>query len=152
MPIAAPPYDPVYDAIKGFLEDGTEGWDPSIAALVFENTTNGPPDGSVAPWVLILIESQIYGQESIGGGEEAGGNRWDETGRIWFHVFTPINTDSREARRIAKALVKMFRGKQMLSDRLTFGDADMSAGDPGAENGNYYLLSAGLDWFLTEAD
>lgn len=157
MPAA--PYDDVFDAIQAYL--GTAAfadrpaiageWDFALAPLVYENEGDGPPAGEVAPWVLVVLETQLYGQESIGGGQDAGDNRWDERGTLWFHVFTPRGTGSREARRIAKALANMFRGRRLLDDDLEFGEADMGAGDPGAENGNYYLLSVSLDWRRTEA-
>jgi hypothetical protein len=142
------PFDDVFDAIQTYL--GTSqvagDWDQTLAPLVYENETDGPPAGEVAAWVLVVLDTELYGQETIGGGQDAGDNRWDERGTLWFHVFTPRGTGSRDARRIAKALANMFRGHRLLSDELEFGNADMGAGDPGAENGNYYLLSVSLDW------
>src|SRR5262249_17732192 len=136
------PYDDVYDAIVAYVGNGTTpgAWDYSVAPLYFENTIQGPPPGAVAPWVPVMLDSQQYSQQSLGGGQGADGTRWDESGRIWFHVFTPRGTGSRDARRIAKGLANLFRGTTLLSGNLNFGDADMGAGDPGSQNANYYLL------------
>ncbi|MGY3482225.1 hypothetical protein ACVW1C_000108 [Bradyrhizobium sp. USDA 4011] len=154
------PYDEVFDAIRdylGYVDVDTNApvignWDFSVAPLVYENEGDGSPSGEIKSWVLVILNSQLYGQQSIGGGIDAGDNRWDEDGTIWFHVFTPRGIGSREARRIAKGLANMFRGKTMLNDRLEFLDADMGAGDPGAENANYYLMSVSIEWRLIEAE
>jgi hypothetical protein len=153
------PYDDVFDAIRAHLGAAEFGdqpaiageWDFNIAPLVYENEGDGAPSGDLSPWVLVVLDTELYGQESIGGGQDAGDNRWDENGTLWFHIFTPRGTGSREARRIGKALANLFRGQRLLDDDLLFGDADMGAGDPGAENGNYYLLSVSLDWQRFEA-
>lgn len=150
MPVSAP-YDDVFDAIEAYLKDPVIGWDTSIAPLVFENEGDGAPAGEIKPWVLVILETTLYAQQSIGGGLDQALNRWDEDGALWFHVFTPRGSNSREARRIAKGLANMFRGKTLLFNALEFMDADMSAGDPGKENGNYYLLSVNIDWRRTEA-
>jgi hypothetical protein len=152
MPVPVP-YDDVFDAIQEYLgQAAVPGqWDFTIAPLVYENETDSAPAGEVAPWVLVILETTLYGQQTVGGGEAPADNRWDEDGKLWFHVFTPRGTNSREARRIAKGLANMFRGTQLLDDQLYFGDADLSSGDPGKENANYYLLSVSLDWYRTEA-
>lgn len=156
MPVSAP-YDPVFDAIQGYLgyTDISNGswvsgeWDPALAVLLYENEGDGPPAGEVSSWVQIVLDTHLYGQESIGAGTQAE-NRWDEDGTLWFHVFTPKGTGSREPRRLGKALANLFRGT-VLAGGLEFGDADMGAGDPGKENGNYYLLSVSIDWRVTDA-
>jgi hypothetical protein len=147
------PYDDVFDAIQGYLGTAAVGgvWDFNLAKLVYENESDGPPAGDPAPWVLVVLDTQLYAQQSLGGGLEPGQNRWDEDGTVWFHVFTPRGTGSRKARRIGKALANLFRGHLLLDDGLEFLDADMGAGDPGAENGNYYLLSVSLNWRRIEA-
>ncbi|MCP1852797.1 MULTISPECIES: phage tail terminator-like protein [unclassified Bradyrhizobium] len=154
------PNDEVYDAIRALLgyvdiETGEKvdgQWDFAVAPLVYENEGDSAPSGEISPWVLVMLVSTFYGQESIGGGEGAGDNRWDEEGTLWFHVFTPRNTGAGQARRIAKGLVRMFRGLTLLEDRLEFLAADLASGDPGAENANYYLMSASIAWGLTEAE
>lgn len=151
--MVAAPYDDVFDAIQAYLgQSNVAGqWDFNLATLVYENEGDAPPAGEIVPWVLVVLDTHLYGQESIGGGTDPTQNRWDEDGTLWFHVFSPKGTGSREARRIAKALVNMFRGKLLLDDALEFLDADMGAGSPGAENGNYYLLSANVGWRRIDA-
>ncbi|WP_027578478.1 phage tail terminator-like protein [Bradyrhizobium sp. Ai1a-2] len=154
------PYDPVFDAIREYLgytdlETGEwvpGNWDASLAPLVYENDSDGPPTGEVSNWVLVVLDSTLYGQQSIGAGEDQAANRWDEDGTLWFHVFTPRGSGSREARRIAKGLANMFRGATMLNGRLEFMDADMGASDPGKENANYYLRSVSIDWRVIDAE
>ena len=101
----------------------------------------------------VRLDTSLYGQQSIGGGESngPGGNRWDETGTLWFHVFIAKGVGAREARRLGKALANLFRGTALLEGDLEFGDADLGSGDPGQENGNYYLLSVSISWQRTEA-
>jgi Bacteriophage related domain of unknown function len=155
MPAA--PYDDVFDVIQAYLGFTNDlgvwvagQWDTSLAPLVYENESDGAPSGALKSWVQVVLDTHLYGQVSIGAGAP-GENRWDEDGTLWFHVFTPKGSKSREARRIAKALANMFRGHLLLDDALEFGDADMGAGDPGKENGKYYLLSVSLDWRRTDA-
>lgn len=148
------PYDPVFDAIQTFLgtqSASTGAWDFTVAPLVYENEGDGPPTGDVSNWVQVTLESDLYGQQSIGGGQGQGGNRWDEEGSLWFHIFVPRGTQSREARRIAKGLANLFRGRLLLNDSLEFLDAHMAAGDPGEENANYYLMSVNIDWRYSDA-
>ncbi len=149
MPIAAP-YDDVYDAIKAHLD---ANWDAGLAPIIFENEGGGSPVGETGAWVQMALDTSLYGQQSIGGGENngPGGNRWDETGTLWFHVFIAKGVGSREARRLGKALANLFRGTALLDGDLEFGDADLGSGDPGQENGNYYLLSVSISWQRTEA-
>ncbi len=144
--------DPVFEAIQNYLGtvESPAEWDQAEARLLYENDGTGVPD-SPDSFVRIILDTELYDQQSIGGGEGPGDNRWDERGTLWFHVFTPRGIGPQPARRIAKGLANAFRGKQMLDDRLTFGGADMGAGDPGQEDANYYLLSVSLDWELTEA-
>lgn len=156
MPSA--PYDDVFDAIQAYLGYTNNvgvwipgQWDTSLAPLVYENESDGPPAGDLSPWVLVVLDTSLYGQESIGGGQGPTDNRWDEGGTLWFHVLTPRGKQTREARRIAKALANMFRGHRLLDDALEFGDANMGSGDPGRENGNYYLLSVSLGWRRIDA-
>lgn len=144
------PYDDVFDAIVAHIN---QNWDSSLAAIVYENEGDDAPAGDLAPWVQMVLDTSLYAQQSIGGGadDEPGGNRWDESGTLWFHVFIPRGSGSREARRLGKALANLFRGRLLLDDELEFGDADLGAGDPGQENGNYYLMSVNIDWRRTEA-
>lgn len=152
------PYDPTFDAIRDFLgyTDIVTGavvvgaWDTSIAKLVYENETDGPPAGDPAPWVLVVMTSNFYGQESMGEDEQAD-NRWDEEGQIWLHVFVPRGTGAREARRIARGLVKLFRGQNsLLGGALEFLDASIT-GEPSNENANYYGMSASVEWRFMDA-
>lgn len=157
MPTLNPPYDPVLDAIIDYLGDGTPehpgNWDHDLAPLVYENKSEGAPKGEPQVWVLVLLESDLYGQQTIGGGEDAGDNRWDEEGTLWLHVYTPRNSGTRESRRIGKALANMFRGNNTLvGGRLEFMDAHLGLGDPGRENGKYHLNSISIDWRLVEAE
>lgn len=152
------PYDDVFDAIReylGYTDDNGNWvpgqWDTSLAPLVYENETEGAPAGTVAAWVQVTLDTALYGQQTIGGGIDAGGNRWDEDGTLWFHIFTPKGAGSRDARRIGKGLANLFRGHTLLNGDLEFRDADMGAGDPGDENANYYLLSVSIDWRRTDA-
>lgn len=148
------PYDPVFDAIQAYLgaTSGTGAWDYSVAPLLYENDGDAEPVGDVANWVAVLIDSELYGQQSIGAGIDQAGNRWDEEGTLWFHVFVPRGTKSREARRIARGLANMFRGKNnLIGGNLEFLDASMSSGDPGRENANYFLMSVSIGWRYIDA-
>lgn len=150
------PYDEVYDAIVHYLGDGSVEnpgqWNHDLAKLYYENTLFGPPPGDIAAWVKVVLDTEMYDQESIGADDgETNENRWDESGTVWFHVFTARGISSREARRIGKALANAFRGKRFLDDTLHFRGADLGAGDPGEENAGYYLLSVSIEWYREEA-
>lgn len=147
MPLSAP-YDDVFDAIKAHVD---ANWDSGLAPIYFENDLEGAPPGDVAMWVEVVLDTNLYGQESIGGGDGPKDNRWDEDGTLWFHVMAPRGIGSRESRRFAKALANLFRGTRLLDDELVFGDADMGAGNPGDKNANYYLLSVSIGWLRTDA-
>lgn len=152
------PSDPVFDAIREYLGYTNDSgawvpgaWDPADGALVYENQGDGAPAGEVATWILVMLNSTLYGQQSIGAGEQAD-NRWDESGTLWLHVFTPKGTGSVEARRLAKGLANLFRGNNtLMNGLLEFMDADLGAGDPGKENANYYLMSVSVDWRVIDA-
>lgn len=148
------PYDPVFDAIQAYLgETASSGgaWDWTVAPLVYENTGNGEPAGEVQGWIAVILDAALYSQQSIGAGIDQAGNRWDEEGTLWFHIFMPRDVGSREARRVAKGLANLFRGKTLINGQLEFLDADLGAGDPGAENANYFLMSVSIGWRYVDA-
>ncbi|NEV75468.1 hypothetical protein DYI24_00030 [Rhodopseudomonas sp. BR0C11] len=142
------PYDDVYDAIKEHLDNN---WDSTLASIYFENDyKNDEPDDAPDVWVLVVLDTNLYAQQSIGGGDDAADNRWDEDGTLWFHVFVPRGIGSRESRRIAKALANLFRGVKLLDGELEFLDADLGS-RAARGTANVYATAVSIDWRRPEA-
>lgn len=132
----------VYDAVRAHLE---ARW--SATPISWENEHFPRQSGA---WVAVEMTGTLYGQQSIGAGEQAD-NRWDEEGQLWLHVFVPVGSGGRDARAHAKALADLFRGEQLAGDSIEFGDAAIGAGEPGDEKGNWWRISTTVDWRRTEA-
>jgi hypothetical protein len=142
--------DPVHDAIKEFLGGaGTSGaW--TNTPIEWPNGSEGTfPPNPPAPWVAMRMTGNIFDQESIGAGDPAD-NLWDEHGTLWLHVFVRVNTGESGARARAKALAKLFRGRQLLDGHLQFGSMSIGMGEPGDDNGNYWRVSASIEWRYQE--
>jgi hypothetical protein len=131
--------DTVYSAIQAYL---TANW--AATPLVFENDLYLLPDTPV-PYVVVEISGQVYGQCSVGA-ESQTGNLWREDGLLWLHVFVPTGTGSLLARQYTKQLVDLFRGLDLIAGALRFRDASIGLGEAGAEDGNYWRLSASVEW------
>lgn len=141
--------DEVYDVIKAYL--GVQ-WGVTLIQWPNDDTFERPMIGGVPqPFIAFEITGDLYEQVSIGGGAQQAQNRWDETGRIWLHVFVKAGTGHTKARGAAKALANLFRGARMLNDRLEFMDASIGEGEPGDDNGVYWRVSVSIEWGLTEA-
>lgn len=137
----------VYSAIEAYLK---QNW--TTTPIVFENkntTEDGqavPPDPELVPaWVEVEITGTVYGQQSIGMSNQAN-NRWDEEGVLFINVYVKSGTGSALARTYAKSLADMFRGTTLLSGSLEFLDAFIGKGQPGAREGNWYLVPVDQEW------
>lgn len=134
----------VYDAVKTYL---TAQW--SSTTIAWENEPFSKPEPP-AHWIAVEMQGTLYGQQSIGAGEQAD-NRWDEEGILWVHIMAPTGEGSSTARQYAKAIADLFRGTMLLSDSLEFMDASIGAGERGDDDGNYWRLTCTIDWRRMEA-
>lgn len=114
--------------------------------IVFENEPS-PIANTPAAWVLVEIFGDFYGQTSIGAAPQTA-NRWSEAGQVLMHVLTPNETGSRAGRVYAKQLIDLFRGQEIAGIR--FRDASIGAGQRGTQDGNYYRMTATIDWELNQ--
>jgi hypothetical protein len=115
----------------------------SSTPLVLENETWPAPD-EPAPFLFVEIFGSYYDQASIGGGELVTDNLWRERGQLYGHVLIPNGTGSRPGRVLAQQFVDLFRGQDLGSIR--FLGASIGAGQPGDQDGNYYRMTATIDW------
>lgn len=126
-----------FDAIHDYL---VANW--NATPLHFENEDW---DTAASPAALLYVEifSSIYDQASIGAGTRQT-NLWREDGTVSLHVLVPNNTGTSAARSLAKLAADLFRGDPIASMR--FGQISLGAGEPGERDGNYYRMTATIDW------
>ncbi|TPM19776.1 hypothetical protein [Mesorhizobium sp. B2-3-6] len=131
-----------FDGIHDYLLAAWAGRTP----MVFENEPS-PIGDTPEAWVLVEIFGDFFDLASIGA-EPVLANRWREGGQVLMHVLTPNETGSRAGRVYAKQLVDLFRGKEIAGVR--FRDASIGAGERGTQDGNYYRMTATIDWELDQ--
>ena len=131
-----------FDGIHDYL---VASWG-SRTPLVFENEPYPTPDIPSA-WVLVEIFGDFFDQASIGAAAVIA-NRWREGGQVLLHVMIPNETGSRAGRLLAKQLIDLFRGQEIVGIR--FRDASIGAGERGTQDGNYYRMTATIDWELDQ--
>lgn len=110
--------------------------------LLFENQAQSLPDD---PEIFVKVE--IFGdfleQISIGGGEPTA-NLWREEGQILAHVLVPRHTGTLNARQYGRQLCDLFRGQEI--GGIRFRSVSLGATEPGTEDGNYFRMTASIDW------
>ncbi len=126
-----------YDTIEQYL---TAQW--TTTPLLFENGDDHLPDDP-AHFVFVEIFGDFYDQASIGA-EPRTANLWREVGQLYLHVMTKNNIGTRLARQYAGQLVDLFIGLDI--GTVTFREASIGAGDPGIKKGNYYAMTATINW------
>ncbi|TPJ60825.1 MULTISPECIES: hypothetical protein [unclassified Mesorhizobium] len=131
-----------FDGIHDYLLAAWAGRTP----MVFENEPS-PIGDTPEAWVLVEIFGDFFDLASIGA-EPVLANRWREGGQVLMHVLTPNETGSRAGRVYAKQLVDLFRGQEIAGIR--FRDASIGAGERGTQDGNYYRMTATIDWELDQ--
>lgn len=130
----------VYDKLETFLK---AEW--SDTPLVFENEEWPLDEGDPAAFVYVEIFGNFYSQELLG---DPGNNLWRETGTMQLHVMVPNTTGTRIARTHAKALVSLFKEAEV--DGVRFREMSIGAGEPGMPSGNYFPMTATVDWEFDE--
>jgi hypothetical protein len=114
----------------------------TLTPLVFENEGFELPD-QPAHFVYVEVWGESYRQESLGA-ETRDANLWRESGQLMMHVMVPDGIGTSLARQYAKQLVGLFRGQDI--DETTFRDASIGAGEAGRDFGNYWALTAAVNW------
>ncbi len=130
-----------YSAIKSYLD---ANW--MTTSLAYENDEYVVPDTPTA-FVFVEISGQNYARASIGASEFSD-NLWREEGSLWLHVMIPSGQGSLVARTYAQSLIDLLRDAELLNGRLVFLDASVGLGEQGQLNGNYWRLTASIDWRL----
>lgn len=119
----------------------------STSPLVFENETFPKPN-TPAPFLYVELFGSLYDQASLGGGDPVEGNLWRETGHLYGHVLIPNGTGSLAGRQLCQQFLDLFRGHDIGTVNFTGGS--IGAGMPGSEDGNYFRMTATLDWVRDE--
>lgn len=128
-----------FDAVHDYL---VTAWG-AATPLCFENEAFPTPDEPAA-FLFVEIFGSVYDQASIGGGEVYTDNLWRERGQLYGHVLIPNGTGSRPGRVLAQTFVDLFRGQDL--GPISFKGASIGAGQPGDQDGNYYRMTATIDW------
>jgi len=130
-----------FDAIHDYL---VASW--TTTPIAFEN------DGFEVPtdpehWLLVEVFGDLFEQASIGA-EEQRANLWREAGQFYVHVMAPRGQGTRTARLYGKQIADLFRGQEIAG--VTFRDASIGAGEPGAADGSYFRMTVTIDWLRDE--
>lgn len=114
----------------------------TATAIYFENEIWKLPN---PPAYLLLVEvyGDFYDQASIGA-DPQDGNLFRESGQIYVHVLAPRGKGSAQARTYAKQIVDLFRGNEEAGVRPR--GMSIGAGEPGAEDGNFFRMTVTIDW------
>ncbi|GAB5506681.1 MAG: hypothetical protein Rhirs2KO_18440 [Rhizobiaceae bacterium] len=128
--------DTAFNGIRAYLE---ANW--STTPLIFENEEW--PSDNPQHFVLVEVVGNFYDQASIGA-EPVSGNLWREGGQVFLSVMTKRGTGSGTARTYAKQLVDLFRGNEEAGVRPR--GMSIGAGEPGENDGNYFRMTAVIDW------
>jgi hypothetical protein len=121
------------------------GW--TFAPVITQNVAGSPPEQTgtdPTPYLFIEISNNSTEQASTGEAEPDG-NRWDEYGQVFFHIYTPSGSGVALSDQYADAIVDLFRG-QTLATNIEFHDFSGDVGGPGDVDGNYYRVSVSVDW------
>lgn len=141
--------DVVYTTIRAQLEPS---W--TACPILWENekfpTDPDPGDKTVA-WIAVEISGSLYQQASIGS-VPVSSNLWREEGAVWFHVFVPAGTGSVKARQLAKQICDVFKAASLTTTlgALRFYGGSIGMGEKLPEDGNWWRVSATLDWKADE--
>ncbi|MDO1582429.1 hypothetical protein [Rhizobium oryzicola] len=127
-----------YSAIHDYLATQWAARTP----LVFENEQFELPD-TPAYYVQVEIFGDFFDQASIGGGQPVA-NLWREEGQILAHVMCPRWEGTLQGRTYGRLLCDLFRGQEFSGIR--FRRISLGASEPGDEDGNYFRMTASIDW------
>jgi hypothetical protein len=111
--------------------------------VIFENEDTPTPD-TPAAFLFVEVAGDLFEQASIGGGDQVGDNLWREDGQVLIHVMTPRGGGSAAARLLARQAAALFRGQDI--DGIRFGGVSIGAGEPGEADGNYWRMTATIDF------
>jgi hypothetical protein len=114
----------------------------STSALYFENEDWALGDAP-AHFLFVEVFGDFYDQASIGAGSRDA-NLWREEGQVLVHVMTQRGIGSTKARQLAERALDIFRGTDLGS--ITFREASIGAGEPGDADGNYWRMTASINW------
>jgi hypothetical protein len=139
----------VYQAIKTLLD---AEW--TLTPIAYENTDTDKDGAALPPspqriFVEVELTGTSYEMQSMGENPIAQ-NRWDEEGILYLNVNVPKGKGALAGRTIAKQLVDIFRGRQLLSDALQFGDAGIGQGQPAQLAGNWWMIPAWVCWRMVD--
>lgn len=101
------------DATEAIYQEFVDSWSVGDGTYVFDNDAFTP--GS-ATWLRVSVRPGEHTQETLGA---EGSRRFRQIGLAIIEVFVPINTGTREFRRVQELARGVFAGKS-LGDGLKF--------------------------------
>lgn len=142
-----------FDAIRAFIETGWADASPTCP-LTWDNEPFAPPQpygptasgagaAAVNAWGRVLIDGDLWSQESIGTGDPVT-ERWDETGSVIVFVFAPVDNGSRLNRELLTAFAEMCRGRD--ANGIEFQDIRFDPIGAKDESGNWWGMHIVIDW------
>lgn len=112
------------------------------APVAWPNEPFAPPDPP-SPWIRVEFTGGSWEQGELGSDPRAD-NFWREQGLAWFHVFVPFGSGEEVARGTARLILDLFRGLDL--GGLHFQDGAIGQGEPGDGSGNWWRVSAHIEW------
>jgi hypothetical protein len=128
-----PEFSPAPDAYTGLCA-WLQANAPDVAFRVENDPINPPQNG---PWVYVEMETHSVLQASRGSGDRTR-ELWREDGALILHVHVPLNTGSGIARKLAKRLGRLLRGREI--DGCKFGGPAVNGGGASDRRSGFWVL------------
>lgn len=143
-----------FNSIRSFIAANWSDITPRACPLAWDNEpiTKPEPFGPTNPstgaatintWGKVLVDGDLWSQESIGTGDPAS-ERWDETGSLMVFVFAPVGAGSEPNREVLTAFAEMCRGQD--TGAIEFQDIRFDPIGAKDESGNWWGMHIVIDW------
>lgn len=107
-----------------------------VACVQWPNEPFTQPSGQL--WMAVEATGDSLAPIELGGGV------WQESGRAYFHIFTPAGWGSSDARQLAKDVSMLFRG--LGPSNVVYLGGSIGIGEAADVEGAWWRLSVVIDW------